>query len=356
MAPALAAFAHLHGLQSGYVPPILPDDTPAGCPQPSYPESTGQARPAFQPHPSQQHPGLLGHPNVAQPYVAQSYVAEPGHEQPPAAQQYPYGAPYNGQPHMAQHHPGQQAPGQAVHGQPPAYGHPAPQQYPQPYAPTPGCGQTSPDGGAQPYGQTSPHRADAAQSLHPQQYEYPPQDGYATQPGYPAHAVQSAQPALYAAPAQQSATPRLTETISVQPPFTPGYSEHPPRALLRSADDLGEKKPWHVSDDAPRYLPPGTSEPDLDPFGLAALPEQAAYHGPKEVPSEAVYGLLFGLCSLLLFPLALLGFVRARRAGSMIDAAPSRFRGRFVVLLGFALNVACPVLSVAAGAYLFGLI
>ena len=338
MGPALAAFAHLHGLQSGFVPPIPSDDNPTASPQPPHPEQSGQAQPAFQPQPSHHQP--------AQPYVAQgaphAYTPQPyGYaEQPPAAQHSPYGSPYSGQPHM-----GQPYPGQPIQSQPPAYGHLAPQSYPpQPYPPAPGYGHVPPHGVAQPYGQPVPSYADGVQLLHTQQHGYPPHAGYATQP------------ALYPAPAQQSPTPRLTETIAVQPPFPPGYSEQPPRALLRSADDLGEKKAWHVSDDAPRYLPPGTSEADLDPFGLAALPEQAAYHGPKEVPSEAVYGLLFGLCSLLLFPLALLGFVRARRAGSMIDAAPSRFRGRFVVLLGFALNVACPIMSVAAGAYLFGLI
>jgi hypothetical protein len=250
---------------------------------------------------------------------------------------------------MTQPYPGQQVPGQ-----PPAYGHLAPQPYPpHPYAPAAGHGHMPQHGVAQPYGVPTPHYADPAQSLQMQQYGYSPQASYAMQPGYPAHAPQPAQPAPYPVAPQQA---QLTARIAVQPPFTPGYSEQPPKALLRSADDLGEKKSWQVSDDAPRYVPPGTSEADLDPFGLAALPEHVAYHGPKELPSEAVYGLLFGLCSLLLFPLALLGFARARRAGSMIDAAPSRFRGRFVVLLGFALNVACPIMSVAAGAYLFGLI
>jgi hypothetical protein len=370
--PALAAFAHLNGLQSGYVPPILPDDSPAGTPQPSYPQHSGPAQPAFQPYPSQQFPGQ---PHIAQPYVTppapQAYPPQRHRyaEQLPAVQQYPYGSPDSGQPHMTQPYSGQQVPGQPVHGQPPAYGHPARQPYqPQPYAPAPG--HMPPHGTAQPYGAPTPHYADPAQSLQVQQYGYQPHPGYATQPGYPMHAPQPEQPTPYPVAPQQaqaavhyvdpqravSAASRLTERIAVQPPFTPGYSEQSPKALLRSADDLGEKRAWHVSDDAPRYLPPGTSEADLDPFGLAALPEQAAYHGPKEVPSEAVYGLLFGLCSLLLFPLALLGFARARRAGSMIDAAPSRFRGRLVVLLGFALNVVCPILSVAAGAYLFGFI
>ena len=373
MGPALAAFAHLHGLQSGYVPPILSDDTSTGPAHPSFPEPTGETQPAFQPHPSQQHPG---YPQVAQPYVAQHHVAPPAPhayspqphsyaEQSPAMQHDPYGSPYSGQPHMTQPYPGQQVPGQPVHGQAPAYGHPVP----QPYAPPPGYGHMPQHGAAQPYGVPAPHYADPTQSLQMQQYGYPSQAGYAMQPGYPTHAPQpqpapypvapqQAQAAVHYADPQQvvSATSRLTETISVQPSFAPGCSEQPPRALLRSADDLGEKKSWHVSDDAPRYVPPGTSEADLDPFGLAALREREAYHGSKEVPSEAVYGLLFGLCSLLLFPLAFLGFVRARRAGSMIDAAPSRFRGRFVVLLGFALNVACPTLSVAAGAYLFGFI
>jgi hypothetical protein len=332
--PALAAFAHLHGLQSGYVPPISSDDTPTAPPPPLYPAQV-QVQPAFQPHPSQQHPG---YPQVAQPYVAQpaaqEYPPQPyGYaEQSPAAQHYPFGSPYSGQPNMAQPYPGQQVPGHPVHGQPPAHGNPVPKPYPpQPYTPTPAYGHVPPHGTAQSFGVPGPQYADSTQSLHPQQYGYQPQPDYAT-------------------------PPRLTETISLQPSFTPGYSEQPPRALLRSAEDLGDKKPWHLSDDAPRYLPPGTSEADLDPFGLAALPEQVAYHGPKEVPSEAVYGLLFGLCSLLLFPLAFLGFARARRAGSMIDAAPTRFRGRLVVLLGFALNVTCPILSVAASAYLFGLI
>lgn len=342
--PTLAAYAHLHGLQSGYVPPIMSDDSPAAPPRPPYPAPTGVPQPAFQPHPPNQ--------PIAQPYVAQSapHAYPPqayGYaEQPPAAQQYPYGSPYSGQPHMAQPYPGQ-----PIHGQHPAYGHPAPQAYPpQPYAPPPGYGHIHPHGAAQPYGQPPPYYADSAQSLHTQQYAYPPHAGYAMQPGYPAHAAQPPQHAPYSAATQP------TERFTVQPPFTPGYSVQPPRALLRSADDLGAKKAWQVSDDAPRYAPPGTSEADVDPFGLAALPEQAAYHGPKELPSEAVYALLFGLCSLLLFPLAFLGFVRARRAGSMIDAAPSRFRGRLVVLLGLALNLACPILSVAAGAYLFGLI
>ncbi len=364
--PALAAFAHLHGLQSGYVPPILPDDSPAGPPHSSYPQHAGQAQPAFQPHPSHQHPG---HPYVVQPYVAQPAPQEYppqqyGYaEQSPASQQYPYGSPYSGQPHMTQHYPGQPVPGYSVNGHAPAYGHPASQPYsPQPHAPAAGYGSMPQHGAEQPYGVPVPHYADPAQSLQMQQVGYPPQAGYAMQSGYPAQpapypvAPQQAQAAVhYAEPSHaRSATARLTDRIALQPAFTPGYSEQPPRVLLRSADDLGEKKSWHVSDDAPRYLPPGTSEADLDPFGLAALPEQAAYHGPKEVPSEAVYGVLFGLCSLLLFPLAFLGFVRSRRAGSMIDASPSRFRGRSVVLLGFALNVACPTVSVAAGAYLFG--
>jgi hypothetical protein len=347
--PTLAAFAHLHGLQSGYVPPILSDDIPAGTPQPPYPAQTFQTPPAFQPRPSQQHPAQ---PHIAQPFVsqasAQAYQPQPyGYaEQPPAAQQYPYGSPYSGQPHMPQPYPGQQIHGQPIHGQPPAYAHPAP----QPYAPAPGYGHLPPHGAAQPYGQPAPYHAAGAQSLHMQQYGHQPAAGYAIQPGYPAHAAQPTQPAPYPAAVQP------TERFTVQPPFTPGYSEQPPRALLGSAEDRGGRKPWQLSDDAPRYLPPGTSEADLDPFGLSALPEHAAYHGPKELPSEAVYGLLFGLCSLLLFPLGFLGFVRARRAGSMIDAAPSHFRGRFVVLLGFALNMTCPILSVAAGAYLFGLI
>jgi hypothetical protein len=246
-------------------------------------------------------------------------------------QQYPYGSPYSGQPHP-------------------------PHPVPQPYAPAPGYGHMPPHGAAQPYGVPAPHHADPNQSLQMQQYGYPPA-GYAMQPGYPTHAPQPQHAPYQVAPQQVGpATGRLTDRIAPRPAFTPGYSEQPQRALLRSADDLGEKKSWHISDDAPRYVPPGTSEADLDPFGLAALPEQEAYHGSKEVPSEAVYGLLFGLCSLLLFPLAFLGFVRSRRAGSMIDAAPSRFRGRSVVLLGFALNVACPTLSVATGAYLFGFI
>ncbi len=265
----------------------------------------------------------------------------------------------------------QPRPGLQVPGQPPAYGHPAPQPYlPQPYAPAAGYGHMPPHGAAQPYGVPAPHYTDPAQSLQMQQYGYAPHAGYAMQPGYPTHAPQPAQPAPYPVAPQQaqaavhfaapqqvvSAATQLTERFTVQPPFTPGYSVQPPRALLCSADDLGAKKAWQVSDDAPRYAPPGSSEADLDPFGLAALPEQATYHGPKELPSEAVYALLFGLCSLLLFPLAFLGFVRARRAGSMIDAAPSRFRGRLVVLLGLFLNLACPILSVAAGAYLLGLL
>jgi hypothetical protein len=354
--PALAAFAHLHGLQSGYVPPILSNDLPTALPQPTYPAHV-QTRPPFQPHPPQQHPG---HPQVAQPYVAQpapqAYPQQPYGfaEQPPAAQHSPYGSPYSRQSHMTQPYPGQQVAGQPVHGQAPTYGQPTPQAYPpQPYAPTPGYGHTPPHGAVQPYGQPVPQYADPTQSLHTQQYGHQPHAGYAIQPGYPANAPQPAPSTPYPVAPQQA---QLTARIAPQPSLTPGYSEQPPRVLLRSADDLGEKKSWHVSDDAPRYVPPGTSEADLDPFGLAALPEQEAYHGSKEVPSEAVYGLLFGLCSLLLFPLAFLGFARARRAGSMIDAAPSRFRGRSVVLLGFALNVACPILSVAAGAYLFGFI
>ncbi len=317
----------------------MPDDTLTVPPQPPYSGQAVQAQPALQPQP---------HQGPAQPYIAQPYVSQPAPhpyppqpfgyaEQLPAAQHYPHGSPYGGQPHMAQPYPGQ-----PIQGQPPAYGHPAPPPYPpQPYGPTPGYGHMPVQVAGQPYGHPSPPHADGTQSLHMQQYGHPSPAGYAMQPSYPAHAAQSAQ---------------TTERFTVQPPFMPGYSEQPPRALLRSADDLGEKRAWHVSDDAPRYLPPGTSETDLDPFGLARLPEQAAYHGPKELPSEAVYGLLFGLCSLLLFPLAFLGFVRARRAGSMIDAAPSHFRGRLVVLLGFALNVSCPILSVAAGAYLFGFI
>ncbi len=368
--PALAAFAHLHGLQSGYVPPVLSDDTLTAPSPPPYLAPAVQAQPEVQPHPSHQHPA---HPHSAQPHSAQpvphAYPPQPygyAEQPPPAAQHYPYGSPYSGQPYMAQPYPGQ-----PIHGEPPTYGQPVPQPYPpQQYAPAAGYGHMPPPGATQPYGVPEPHYADPAQSLQMQQYGYSPHPGYAMRPGYPMHAPQPAQPAPYPGAPQQaqaavryadprqvvSAAARLTDRIAVQPPFTPGYSEQPPRALLRSPDDLGEKKSWHVSDDAPRYVPPGTSEADLDPFGLAALPEQEAYHGTKELPSEAVYGLLFGLCSLLLFPLAFLGFVRARRAGSMIDAAPSRFRGRFVVLLGFALNVACPILSVSAGAYLFGLI
>jgi hypothetical protein len=352
--PALAAFAHLNGLQSGYVPPIPSENTPAALAPPPY-TAPVQAQPAFQPYPSQQHPA---HPQVAQPHVApptpHAYPPQPyGYaEQPPAAQHYPYGSPYSGQPQVPSY-PGQQVPGQPVHGHPPAHGQPAPQPYPpQSYAPAPGYGHMPHQGAVQPYGVPAPHYADTTQSLQMQQYGYPPQAGYAMQPGYPTHAPQP-HPAPYPVAPQQA---QLTARIAPQPAFSPGYSEQPPKALLRSADDLGEKKSWHVSDDAPRYVPPGTSEADLDPFGLAALPEQEVFHGPKELPSEAVYGLLFGLCSLFLFPLAFLGFARARRAGSMIDVAPSRFRGRLVVLLGFALNVACPILSVAAGAYLLGVI
>jgi hypothetical protein len=236
-----------------------------------------------------------------QPYSPQPYSPQPHNsvEQSPIAQQYPYGSPYGGQPHMAQAYPAQ-----PIHHQPPAYGHAAPPSYsPQSYAPVPYAPQSS-----------SPA------------------------PGYdPVRSNGVAQP--YG-----------------QPPFTTGYSEQPPSAPTLSPGGVGAKKAWGLSDDAPRYIPPETEEVDRDPFGLAALPEQVAYHGPKEVPSEAVYGLLFGLCSLALFPLAFLGFARARRAGSMIDAAPSHFRGRLVVLAGFALNVACPIVSVAAGAYLFGVI
>jgi hypothetical protein len=365
---ALAAFAHLNGLQSGYVPPILPDDNAAAPAQPPY-SALGNAQPAFQPHPSQNYPGQ---PHMARHHVASlgpqaypqpappTYPAQPyGYVgQPPAAEQPLYGSPYSAQPQMAQSYPGQPAPGQHVpgpsaHGQPPAYAQPVYQPHQEPpSAPAPGYGHMPPYAAVQPYGQPLPQYAEPTQSLQMQPYGHQPHAGYATQPSYPAHVPQP-HPAPYPM-AQPHA--QVTARIAPRPAFTPGYSEHPQRALLRSADDLGEKKSWHVSDDAPRYVPPGTSEADLDPFGLAALPEQEAYHGSKEVPSEAVYGLLFGLCSLLLFPLAFLGFVRARRAGSMIDAAPSRFRGRSVVLLGFALNVACPTLSVATGAYLFGFI
>ena len=158
----------------------------------------------------------------------------------------------------------------------------------------------------------------------------------------------------YIAPPEPMASlqTQQSDRFTVRAPFTQGYSEEPPSRV----PVIEEKKAWQVSDDAPRYAPPGTSEADLDPFGLAALPEQQTYHGPKEIPSEAVYGLLFGLCSLLLFPLAFLGFARSRRASSMIEAAPTRFKGRIVVLAGFAFNVVCPLLSVAAGTYFFRLI
>jgi hypothetical protein len=226
-----------------------------------------------------------------------------------------------------------------------------------------------------PYPPQPAYQPAPAQSLHSQQQSYPPQHGYQTQPGYPVPeaSYQVPQPPYGSAPQPYPNQPPVarhypdpiepiplqvqqSEGFTVRPPVGRGIHAQPSPALLRSAEDLTEKKPWHLSDDAPRYTPPGSAEADLDPFGLAALPEQSVYHGPKDIPNEAVYGLLFGLCSLMLFPLAFLGFARARRAGSMIDAAPTRFKGRFVVLLGFALNIACPIMSVAAGAYLFGLI
>jgi hypothetical protein len=366
---ALAADGEAVRRQEPIAPPLNVSPYPAAPSQPPYPAQVVEPQPAVHPHPT-----YPLQPQLHQPYVAHSaphaYPPQPyGYAvQPPTAQQHPYASPQIAQPHIAQPYPGQ-----PVLGQPPAYGHAAPQSYqpqpyapqPQPYVPAPGYGQVPPPVAAP----QAPYYADGAQSLHPQQYGHPTHTGYAVQPGHlaPGYPTQPAAeppaapqayitPTIHRADAPQTVATQSTERFTVQSPFASGYSEQPPRALLSSADDLGVKKSWQVSDDAPRYAPPGTAEADLDPFGLAALPEQAAYHGPKEVPSEAVYGLLFGLCSLLLFPLAFLGFARARRAGSMIDAAPSRFRGRLVVLLGFALNVSCPIMSVAAGAYLFGLI
>ena len=149
---------------------------------------------------------------------------------------------------------------------------------------------------------------------------------------------------------QQQGYAPLVEPVTVQ-----GYSAEPPN-MPRAGAPKANARPWEISDDAPRYAPPGTDEVDIDPFGLNKLPENKLYQGPKEVPSEAVYGLLFGLCSLLLFPLAFVGFVRARRGRSMIESSPNRYSGRIVALTALSLNIACPIISLLVGAYLFKLI
>jgi hypothetical protein len=347
---------------------------------------------------------------VGHTYPAQSFgTVYPGQ---PVMQQYPSQSPSHGYPVQAA--ADQYPPQPVVHahpGQPAAYSHqpqpvapgyqpqfstqPAAQAYQAPYPSQPAPQSVAPQYPVQPQAPFHPQQPVGqpyqprpsfephapqyihapAQPMQPHQQSYAPQHAYPMQPGYsvPAPAYQAQQSPYGSGPQSYPDQPPLArhypdplepssfqmqqpEGFTVRPPIGRGIHAQASPALLRSADELSEKKPWHLSDDAPRYTPPGSAEADLDPFGLAALPEHAVYHGPKDIPNEAVYGLLFGVCSLMLFPLAFLGFARSRRAGSMIDAAPNRFKGRFVVLLGFALNIACPIMSVAGGAYLFGLI
>lgn len=433
--PALAALAHQHGLQHGYVPGA-PLQTPLtdGSLMPPFQDVThASGQPSFAPQGGPQVPTAHPQPEY-QPYSAPPVPTQPvGHAYPaqsfgavypgqPVMQQYPSQPPVQAYPVQSEH-PYQPQPIAQAHpgepGQPVAYSHqpqpvapgyqpqysnqpaapgyqtqypsqPAPQsvapQYPvqaqapfhpqqpvgQPYQAQPSCDPHAPQYVQAP---AQPFQPVQGQPMHPQQQSYAPQHSYPVQPGYsvPAPAYQAQQSPYGSGPQSYPDQPPVArhypdplepssfqmqqpEGFTVRPPIGRGIHAQASPALLRSADELTEKKPWHLSDDAPRYTPPGSAEADLDPFGLAALPEHVVYHGPKDIPNEAVYGLLFGLCSLMLFPLAFLGFARARRAGSMIDAAPSRFKGRFVVLLGFALNIACPIMSVSAGAYLFGLI
>ena len=303
---ALAALAHRQGLQSGYVPPEVPNDPLADllASSGSVPESS-----IF----------------LAQPFgalVTPSHVAAP---QSDALLQQPHPASY------------------------PQYAHPQPPAYPpQPYGAQPAYAAPP-----QPYPPVQQPMSSYPQPGHPQAGHPDPRFvALSHQPPFVPVAAAGYPHQSYPQPLQmqQQGYAPLVEPATVQ-----GYSAEPP-SMPRATAPKANARPWEISDDAPRYAPPGTDEVDIDPFGLNKLPENKLYQGPKEVPSEAVYGLLFGLCSLVLFPLAFVGFVRARRGRSMIESSPNRYSGRIVALTALSLNIACPIISLLAGAYLFKLI
>ena len=325
---ALAALAHRQGLQSGYVPPEVPNDPLADllASSGSVPESS-----IFLSQPS----GAADTPSSGATPQLDAVLQQP---HPASYPQYAYPQPpvYPPQPYGAQ-------PAAYV-----AYPQPYPpvqqpmSSYPQPSHPQPSHPQPSyPDPRFVALSHQPPFVPAAAVGYPPQSYP---------QPGVPVGHYPPAANTTHPLQMQQQGYAPLVEPVTVQ-----GYSAEPPN-MPRAGAPKANARPWEISDDAPRYAPPGTDEVDIDPFGLNKLPENKLYQGPKEVPSEAVYGLLFGLCSLLLFPLAFVGFVRARRGRSMIESSPNRYSGRIVALTALSLNIACPIISLLVGAYLFKLI
>jgi hypothetical protein len=135
-----------------------------------------------------------------------------------------------------------------------------------------------------------------------------------------------------------------------------GYYEQPTSTLVAPPETTAAQA-WGTLDDAPRYSPPGSDEVEGDPFGTREIPEgQRVYRGPRIVPTDAYAGVAFGIFALVLFPLALFGFTRCRRARSLIGGAPNRYKGDAVAIAGLAINSLSPVVSLGLAAAMFGFI
>jgi hypothetical protein len=146
--------------------------------------------------------------------------------------------------------------------------------------------------------------------------------------------------------------PTFVADVAAPAPQPHGYSDRATgRALI---NDDAPKSSWRVSDDAPRYQPPGTVEKDQDPFGLGALPQHVVYNGPKDLPNDTTLGFLLGLLSFVFFPFAFFGLRCTRRGRKMIAAAPNRYRGKMlsvVALVSSARSVRSSSVRTTWGTY-----
>jgi hypothetical protein len=318
---------------------------------PSHEPPIGGPHAASGQQPPQQYGGYQSAGNYAapqQPFAADNYG------QPLA---YGYGATTAGppgygasgpstnyalQPHLAQ----QYAPG---YGQPapmPYFGQQHTQQSSYPAYPPSVQGSFAPPQLANPWTQTAPGVPGSDAWWTP--------DGFAPPGVAPVGAFHSA-PAMagQAFGLLASMTPTREAAPSVGPQ---GYYERPPSTPL-GPPESAETASWSIPDDAPRYSPPGSDDEDGDPFGIREIPQAPqAYRGPQIVPTDAFAGVVFGVFALLLFPVALFGFSRSRRAGSLIASAPNRYKGRAVAVAGLTLNALSPVVSIGIAAATFGYI
>jgi hypothetical protein len=377
VADRLARLAQQNGIQTGYVPPppsgmpvfpVQPTVAPSGWdspalaaptayqpPVPSAPQFAAPMLPA--PHYGGQDPH---HPATAYASAPPPYYPPVSYAPPTAAPTYahpvdPYGTP---EPYAA---PAVTAANVAV----PAPYASAPQYASDPYGTAP-----TPPYAADPYAvapQYAPAPAAVSYAPYPQAVPVPPTyvPSVAAAPISPlssgtslaSHAVDTN------AVATHFGVPTVTAQIVHQHPMPGadvpeplaqphGYSDRATgRALI---NDDTPKPSWRISDDAPRYQPPGTVETDQDPFGLGALPQHVVYNGPRDLPNDTTLGFLLGLLSFVFFPFAFFGLRCTRRGRKMIAAAPNRYRGKMLSVFALVLCIVGPICSLAVGAHYLG--